>query len=192
MDALLIPGGPDVDPSTYGEALDGAVPHSLACDRFELAAAEGSDELGMPALGICRGAHIMNVEAGGTLVQDLPQELSTPVDHRPAAVQQDPRNKRHPAHAATLREGSVPARILGATTVHVNSNHHQAVDTLGADLEAVGWAPDGVVEAFQDTTDPDRVGLQFHPEAQRHTDERMQGFFDELVADARRYRWAQE
>lgn len=159
VQGVCLSGGPDLDPATYG-----ADPHPRLgptepqLDAFELAFARAADARGLPVLAICRGAQLMNVARGGTLHQHLPDLVGDEVAHRQGAIGSEP------SHPIRLQEGTL-ATALGRDVVEVNSFHHQAVDRLGQGLRAVGWSPDGVVEAFEDATGRFVVGVQWHAEA---------------------------
>ena len=158
IDALLLPGGADVDPGAYG-----AKPHPRTGrswperDRFELALAHRALEREMPVLGICRGMELLNVALGGTLVQHLPDVIGTD-EHRkvPGAFGE---------HDVRLEPGSLAARAVGAGRATVQSHHHQGVDELGEGLRPTGWSiPDDVIEAIEH---PDRrfaLGVLWHTE----------------------------
>lgn len=156
-DALLVLGGGDIAATCYGEP-DRPVPNSYgvdeAADRASLSLIRTHLDAGVPLLGICRGAQLLNVAYGGTIIPDL-------VDHR--------LHRGGPGEPMFLDEkievvgGSRLAGILGAGPVIVRSGHHQAVDRLGGGLIVAARALDGVVEAVED---PARwvLGVQFHPE----------------------------
>jgi putative glutamine amidotransferase len=158
---LVLTGGADVSPALYG-----ARPHpklgdvSDERDRWETALVEAARERALPTLAICRGAQILNVALGGTLVQDLPSERPSEIDHDPTL----PRTTR--SHALDVQTDSRLARALGVTALTVNSVHHQAIDRPADSLRVVATAPDGVVEGVE--TAPDSpwwcVGVQWHPE----------------------------
>lgn len=156
---LVLTGGPDLDPRAYGAtphpALGPTVPE---IDAFELDLIHAADRRRMPMLAICRGMQALNVARGGTLVQDLPSERGGPVEHR----QDEPGSLA--THAVHLEPGTLVARLVGRTDLEVNSFHHQAVDVLGSGLRAVGWAPDGVVEAIEAVDGAFVVGVQWHAE----------------------------
>lgn len=159
VDALVLAGGADVDPLTYGarahpETQDG----SQERDRAELALTHRALERDLPLLGICRGMHMLNVATGGTLAQHLPDAIgSSRHAHTPGTFAD---------HEVLLEPGSLAARAVGATSTLVKSHHHQGVDELGEGLVASGRAePDGVIEAIEL---PDRgfaLGVLWHPEA---------------------------
>ena len=165
LDGLLLSGGPDLDPHTYG-----AEPHPALgvtereIDVFELAPIGAAERRGLPIFAICRGMQALNVARGGTLIQDLPTEYEGALAHR----QEEP--GRIPTHAVRLAEGSRIAAVVGTTEIDVNSFHHQAIDRLGSGLRAVGWAPDGVIEAVEDPRRDFVVGVQWHAESLSETE----------------------
>jgi putative glutamine amidotransferase len=145
LSGLCLSGGPDLQPSCYGAephpALGPTEPH---LDIFEIALLRAAESRGMPVLAICRGLQVLNVSRGGTLIQDLPSQRPSPIEHRQTL------SGSTPTHDVTLQD-SLTADCLGAREARVNSFHHQAVDRLGDGLRAVGWAPDGVIEAIEAT-----------------------------------------
>jgi putative glutamine amidotransferase len=108
---------------------------------------------------------LINVECGGTLYQDLPDQRPSRVAH---AQQFD---RRRPAHVVTLMSGSTLARAFGQPQVRVNTTHHQAVKDLGTGMVAVGHAEDGLVEAVEVSGGAFCVGVQWHPELLASTEE---------------------
>lgn len=158
VDALLLAGGADVDPASYG-----ATPHSETGpvwperDRFEIVLARRAIERGMPVLGACRGMQIMNVALGGTLLQHLPDVIGTD-DHRhtPGAFSD---------HEVRLEPGSLAARAAGSERAMVKSHHHQGIDELGNGLVATGWSVnDDLVEAIEFPGEGYALGVLWHPE----------------------------
>jgi putative glutamine amidotransferase len=156
--AVVVTGGAfDVPAEAYG-----AAPHRLlgtlkpARTRFEQRVLRGALSAGKPVLGICGGMQLLAVELGGTLVQDIRDELPQALDHEQKT---DP---RQPSHPALVKEGTVLARIVGRADIGVNSTHHQAVRDPGrARISAV--APDGVIEAIE-VDGQFALGVQWHPE----------------------------
>jgi putative glutamine amidotransferase len=157
---LCLSGGPDLDPASYGAEPDPALgPTEPELDRFEIALVQAAEARGMPVLAICRGLQVLNVSRGGTLTQDLPTMRSSDVEHR------QPQPASTAIHDVTLEPGSLVAACLGLREARVNSFHHQAVDRLGSGLRAVGWAPDGVIEAVEATDTSFTVAVQWHAES---------------------------
>src|SRR3982751_2175613 len=158
LDGLLVTGGGDVEPSLYG-ALPVPEVYGLdpARDASELALVRAAARAGVPVLGICRGAQVLNVAFGGSLVQHVP--AITRVDHCR-------RDRAHElVHDVKIDPASLLASVAGGTALGVNSLHHQAVDRLGAGLRAVAWSPDGVVEGLEsDDVFARLLGVQWHPE----------------------------
>jgi putative glutamine amidotransferase len=156
MDALLLSGGHDVDPVRYGASVGPrTTPIDPARDAFEIGLVQAMISLGKPVLGICRGAQVINVATGGSLVADLP--VGAGVSHASFAY---PRAyRRHEVH---FEPDSLARRIYGHAT-RVNSFHHQAVDGPGVGIRVAGRASDGVVEAIEHVDAP-VLGLQWHPE----------------------------
>ena len=182
-DALLLTGGEDVDPIRFG-----ATPHPALGttdprrDANELVLIAEARARGLPILGICRGVQIGNVAYGGTLIQDLPSQRPGTVDHDP------PTARDAPAHEISVTDGSLLHSILGATSLHANSFHHQAVDVVGAGLVVVAVAPDGVIEALESSNRGEWVVLvQWHPEElAMHPDAADMKLFAALIQAARR------
>jgi len=183
-DALLLSGGGDVDPSIYGETphatFDGAEPGR---DAFEIELARRALEADLPVLAICRGIQVLNVARGGTLVQDIvdevPKALTHTVREPPFAI----------AHEIWIAPDSLLDRLmrerLDSDTCDVNSRHHQAVKTLGDGLVATATAPDGIIEAVEDPTKRFCLGVQWHPENFYRTGE-FRALFEGFVSAATR------
>jgi putative glutamine amidotransferase len=158
IDALLLAGGADVDPATYG-----AAPHPETGltwpdrDRFEVALIRCASDRAMPVLGVCRGMQIMNVALEGTLIQHLDDVIGTD-DHRhtPGAFTD---------HEVRIQPGSLAARAVGAEQITVKSHHHQGIERLGEGLTATGWSVnDDLVEAVELPDHPFALGVLWHPE----------------------------
>ena len=151
-DGLLLPGGPDVNPSLYGQDKAPETEFDSALDTLQLEVLRRFMELGKPVFGICRGHQLINVALGGSLIQHLP----TAKDHEHIRLGLDR------VHPCTADPDSWIAGIYG-TRFAVNSSHHQGVDRPGKGLRTVLCAPDGVIEAMQHETLP-VWSVQFHPE----------------------------
>ncbi|TXD39836.1 gamma-glutamyl-gamma-aminobutyrate hydrolase family protein [Lujinxingia vulgaris] len=165
LDALVIAGGADVWPGSYGErALRPEWEGDRKRDEAEIALIEAALELEVPVLGICRGHQVLNVALGGTLFQDITTQVEGALQHRDAE-----RYARN-SHDVTLLEDGYLHRIYGVTQAHINSVHHQAIKDLAAGLRVTARSTqDNVIEGIQldDGTDRWAVGVQWHPEFQR-------------------------
>jgi putative glutamine amidotransferase len=186
LDGVVLAGGGDLDPATYGGAAHETV-YALheGRDRDELALARALVDRAVPTLAICRGSQVLNVALGGTVVPHLPDVVPGPdaggVLHR--IEPPEPQAIATPTpHDVTVEPGSRVAEVMGATEVTPMSWHHQAVDRLGEGLRVVARAPDGVVEATELADHPWLLSVQWHPELSAATDPTQQRLFDALVA----------
>jgi putative glutamine amidotransferase len=162
VDALLVPGGRDVDPRAYGEVERHAtVEVEPDRDRLELAAVRVAVDRGVPVLGICRGIQVLNVALGGSLWQDLPSQRPSYTVHKEPAAQRD---RRRLLHAVVVQPGTRLHAVLGTDTLWVNSMHHQAVREPAPGLRPVAAAADGTIEAVEAPGAHFVLGVQWHPE----------------------------
>src|SRR5258706_5806036 len=137
VDALVITGGCDVDPTNYGAPHEaGLGPTDLVRDAADLAITRAAVEANVPTLATCRGIQVLNVAMGGTLVQHVDDHM------RIDMYNQD-------AHGVAIEPGSRLATILGTETVGVNSLHHQVIDRLGRNVRALAHNHDGQVDAIE-------------------------------------------
>jgi len=157
IDGLILAGGSDIDPGSYG-----AQPHPETRrtrperDRFEIALGTRALEHDMPVLGICRGMQMLNVIQGGTLTQHVRDVVHNDLHrHTPGA---------YADHGVRLEPGSLAARVVGAASTEVKSAHHQGVDELGEGVVASGYSEDGLVEAIELPDTDFAVGVLWHPE----------------------------
>jgi putative glutamine amidotransferase len=175
VDGVLLTGGLDVDPSLYGEETHATTQIAAERDRFEIPLSNAAIELDLPLLAICRGVQVLNVAAGGSLIQDIPSALKTAVNHSIDVP------KDHLAHHVKITPCTKLADALGATpdlhTCAVNSRHHQSVGRVAPAFVVSAISPDGVVEAIERPTSTFCVGVQWHPENFLKT-----GAFDGLFA----------
>lgn len=164
FDGLLLAGGPDVDPSLYGES---AATETLEIrperDASDFEAFRAAQARGVPVFGICRGLQVVNVALGGTLWQDLPSQRPRGVSHDADTAG---RGRDFRAHALRTPTGPPPSPFAFAVaqTADVNSRHHQAVKDLAAALAPVAASPDDLVEAFERRGDTYLAAVQWHPE----------------------------
>lgn len=161
LDGLVLAGGADVDPATYGqEAHPQTRDWTPERDRFELALARRALERDLPLLGICRGMQVLNVARGGTLLQHLPDVVAHE-DHRRNAGTFDGND-----HDVALVAGSLAERAAGEALHATKSHHHQGVDRVGDGLVVTGRATgDDLPEAVEDPERRFALGVQWHPEA---------------------------
>ncbi|SEA20400.1 gamma-glutamyl-gamma-aminobutyrate hydrolase family protein [Paraburkholderia sartisoli] len=163
LDGLLLQGGADVSPQSYQEAATRPEwPGDRVRDMYELELLHEFVESGKPVLGVCRGCQLINVAFGGSLYQDIATDVPT------AGVHVSEQYDQH-RHAVHFPDGSTLANMFpGRREAIVNSIHHQAVKTLGRDLniEAVS-ASDGIIEAVRYRRAPFVMGVQWHPEFHR-------------------------
>lgn len=166
-DGLLLTGGDDLAPSRYGEpAHPTVVEVAPERDEFEIALVAEARRQGMPIFAICRGIQVLNVACGGTLVQDIPSQVGTSLNH---ALKVPPHTSFEYAHEIWLENDSLLSKLLqerlnGSDSVSVNSRHHQAVKELAPGFRVVATAPDGIIEAIEDPAMPFCLGVQWHPE----------------------------
>ena len=178
VDALVLTGGPDLDPATFGQAAHektyGVDP---AVDAFEHALVHEAIARATPTLAICRGLQVLNVALGGTLHQHIPDDPGVAPHGRPG----EPNGGRE--QPMNVEPGSRLAGVLGTTRPVGACHHHQAVDAPGDGLRVVARADDGIVEALELTGAPGwLLAVQWHPEDTAATDPVNQRLFDALVA----------
>jgi len=181
LDGILLPGSDsDVDPLRYGQQ-----PHpelgtvQVTKDQTDMLVIDVVERKRIPLFAICFGMQILNVSRGGTLIQDIKSQLPDAIKH-----EQGPPRER-PSHTIRLLENTRLAGIAGALDAVVNSHHHQAIESVGADLIATAWTTDGVIEAMEDPR-PDRfvMAVQWHPELGWEADGFSQRLFRRFVDEA--------
>jgi putative glutamine amidotransferase len=184
VDGVLLTGGGDIDPVLYGgqphPSYDAAEPGR---DAFDIALVKAAVAANLPVLAICRGMQVLNVAFGGDLVQDIPTEVNGALPH-------DVREPRFAiAHEVWLSPTSTLFTLMkddleDGESCPVNSRHHQAVRHVGAGLEVVGTAPDGVIEAVERPGARFCLAVQWHPENFWRTGE-FRPLFEGFVEAAR-------
>ena len=180
IDALVLSGGGDIDPSRYdGKRHETNYSIDQERDTLELELARRVIDSSIPTLGICRGAQILNVVQGGKLIEHIPDEVGVKVLHR--APPREP-----VTHGIKLKTGSRLARILGRDQFDATSWHHQALRGAAAGFDAVAHAPDGTIEAIEMPSHPWMIAVQWHPELSAASDPLQQKLFDALVEAARK------
>ena len=186
VDGVLFTGGKDVDPAHYGETIfNTKVAPEPERDAFELPLARAAVAENRPLLAICRGMQVLNVALGGSLWQDIPEQVERALYH----YQKAPRDES--THAIDVARDSLVGDLVlganGAPSAATNSFHHQAVRRLGGGLVPVAHAPDGLVEAVELRGRDFVIGVQWHPE-HLTAQPSQRRLFEGLVTAARRYR----
>ncbi len=188
LGGVVFSGGVDVDPARYGGRLDHsnkAKKYRPERDDFEIALIRATRELAVPTLCVCRGLQVANVAFGGTLIEDVRDELGPryEIEHRQVHESGLDRSDYAPGHDVAVDPDSALARILGVPALVTNSMHHQALREVAGALRVVARTPDGVVEGVDAMFDhPFFVAVQWHPE--ELDDEPSRRLFAALTAAA--------
>ncbi|MCC7125287.1 MAG: gamma-glutamyl-gamma-aminobutyrate hydrolase family protein [Acidobacteria bacterium] len=186
VDGVLLTGGDDVEPGLYGEAAHATFTASEpGRDTFEIALVRAAIAADVPLLAICRGTQVLNVALGGSLVQDIPSQVTGALEHS------IPEPRFAVAHDVWVSRGSrlwtIMRETLDGESLSVNSRHHQAVNRLGEGLEATATAPDGVIETIERAASRFCIGVQWHPENFWRTGE-FRALFEHFIEAARQTR----
>ncbi len=169
FDAVLLPGGADLDPGRYGQQASAETTDVVEFqDDLDLATIHAVLTTGLPTLAICRGMQVLNVALGGTLHQHLTEG---DVLHHNAI------------HDVSVRDGSRLRDVVGAARIDVSSYHHQGLDRVADDLLVTATAADGVIEAVEHRT-ADVLAVQWHPEDRHATSPTDAALFTDLVERA--------
>jgi putative glutamine amidotransferase len=184
LGGLLLTGGDDVTPARYGEpAHERVIEAEPGRDEFEIALVTAARKRNLPVFAICRGIQVLNVACGGSLVQDIPSQLTGSLAH---SLKVPPNQPYSLAHEIWIERDSLLSRLMrerlsDADTCEVNSRHHQAVKAVARGFRVSATAPDGVIEAIEDPTARFCLGVQWHPENFWRTGEfrpLFEGFLD--------------
>ena len=169
VDGIIFSGGPDLDPSYYGETVwNETVQVDTLRDASDLLLMRAALASKKPVMCICRGEQLMNVVLGGSLYQDIPTQVDTLVAHGGGAW-----------HKIGVEKESVLYRLFGQDSLTVNSFHHQAVKKVAPGIRVTAYAPNGIVEAYEYG---DRlIAFQFHPEGMARTDDAWLALFHDFV-----------
>ena len=173
VDGIIFSGGADLTPGAYGEEIwNETVEIDSVRDRSDMALAQAALSSGKPVLGICRGAQLLNVVLGGTLVQDLPTQWEGAGEHNGGVW-----------HRIGVEQGSVLFRLYGSDSLSVSSFHHQAVKDPARDIRVTARSADGVLEAFE--YGQHVLAVQFHPEKMVLSDPSWLALFQYFVGMSR-------
>ena len=182
LDGLLLSGGGDIQPSFFGEQDSGLLwLVDEGRDRSELALARWALAKELTLLAICRGHQVLNVAAGGTLIQDISTHIPDALNHSSVAG----RPKSSVAHTVEVKAGSRLAALVEAGDLGVNSAHHQALKAMGDGLTITARASDGVIEGVELADHPFCVGVQWHPEVMVESQPVMRRLFEALAEAAK-------
>lgn len=183
LDGLLVTGsGSDLAPELYGERQRHPFRRmSEERAQLELGLSKLAFRHGLPTLGICGGMQSMNVALGGTLIQDIPSQMATKIQHRPT------KSATKTAHLIHIEPNSLLRRIAKKPSILVNSSHHQSVKSVPSSFQTSAVAPDGVIEAIESSTHPFWLGVQWHPEYLYRQDVIQKRIFSTLIKAARQF-----
>lgn len=167
IDGVLMPGGADINPATYGQSISSEHVYDVddLADETDISLVKYALEKGIPVLAICRGLQITNVALGGSLVQ----HMDTPHQHHVAPVTIDK---------------YVDELGLSSATVEASCYHHQMIDQVGAGVEVIGRSAEGFVEAVKFDSPAWAFGVQWHPEDNYDTNRPQAELFERFVAEA--------
>lgn len=169
LDGILFTGGDDLDPKAYGQAWHPrAEPIDPPRQAFEMALLAEVERRRLPALFICLGCQLLNVHRGGSLTQFLPDQPGK-LEHRrlEAALRR---------HAVSIEPDSILGQLIGKSEISANTYHKQAVNEVGRGLRITAHAPDGTIEALEDSSYPLMLAVQWHPERLNEEPEHLAPF----------------
>ncbi len=164
VDGLIFSGGSDFDPTIYGDPDAHETTYGIDPERdnFEIKLFKMAVKQDKPVLGICRGVQTMNVAMGGTLIQDIPSDVTGNIEHRQQAIG---KSQTDVSHVVTVTDEQSPLfAALGTNHMNVNSFHHQSVKEAATGLKVAAVADDGVIEALWHPAMSFGLGVQWHPE----------------------------
>lgn len=171
LDGFILSGGGDVDPALWkGPPAAGGHVIERQRDIFEILLTREAYRQRKPVLGICKGAQVLNIARGGTLISHIPDECVSGIDHAAST------------HTVSIDRTTRLWRIFGTDSLTVNSTHHQAIKHLGRGLKAAARAPDGIIEAIENSESSHfAVGVQFHPERLYKKDAKFAKLFRRFI-----------
>jgi putative glutamine amidotransferase len=159
LDGLVLAGGADVCPESYGRKdYDPRWPGDKVRDAYEIGLIRKAEKKGRPIFGVCRGLQILNVAMGGTLYQDISTDKEGSLVHRDWDIYEQN------THEIRIERGSWLEKLYGKTSLKVNTIHHQGIRDVAESLKPVAFAPDGVIEALEDKSGRWIRAVQWHPE----------------------------
>lgn len=181
LDGLILSGGGDIDPFYWGEEpQEGLGEVSPIRDRWELEACKYALKIGMPLLGICRGAQVLAIATGGRVCQDIKTIDKNSLLHMQTAP------KQYPSHSVDILKDSILEGIFQKSSIRVNSFHHQSIREVGKGIQICAKARDGLIEAIEQRS-PFVLGVQWHPELMAEGEKSHQKIFSVFVNQAQQY-----
>lgn len=179
LDGILFAGGNDITPELYGVEARFTKDNSRLRDECELYLLKKAEEKKLPILAICRGMQLLNIARGGTLYEDITEELPGKQNHE---ISLEAKSLEHIDHLLTLEKESQFAKIIDQETIRANTYHHQAVREVGKGLVVNAYAEDGIIEGIEDPSKTFLIGIQSHPEAiNQHAEPVWMKLFMEFV-----------
>lgn len=179
-DGILLSGGGDVNPAFFGEEPSRHLGNvDPLRDAFEISLCQEALEQDVPLLAICRGVQVLNVAAGGTLIQDIPSTVPNAIQHAQKAP------VWHASHAIEVMPDTLLFRIWKVNRLYVNSFHHQAIGEVASEFSVSARTADGIVEAIESRRHRFVLGVQFHPEGAGDHNPHMKALFVGLIEEAR-------
>lgn len=184
IDALVLSGGEDIDPASYGEdnviELENINPDR---DKWEISLFREAYKAEIPILGICRGMQLINVSLGGSLYQDLEHQLNCEFSHLPLDSKRR-ENLEYVNHKVNILKNTTLNKILAADHLDVNSHHHQAIKDLSKSLTIAAKSECGIIEAVENKAESFLIGVQWHPEDLIDNSSYFMNLFAELIKAA--------
>jgi putative glutamine amidotransferase len=185
VDALVLSGGEDVAPASYGEnkviELENINPDR---DRWEISLFNEAYQAEIPILGICRGMQLINVSLGGSLYQDIDHQLNCEFSHLPLDSKRR-ENLEYVSHKVKILKNTFLNKILNENHLDVNSHHHQAIKKISESLLIAAKSECGIIEAVENKAEPFLIGVQWHPEDLIDNYSSFINLFSELVKAAK-------
>jgi putative glutamine amidotransferase len=178
-DGLLLSGGPDINPKFYREEpISGLGEIDEALDRMELEATKMALDRGVPIFAVCRGIQVLNVALGGTLYQDIANQVRESINHTQRA------DKSINTHSIKIERKTLLYDLFKTGKIWVNGKHHQAIKDLAPGLNISARASDGIIEAVEITENKFTLGVQWHPEGSWEVDPYSKRLFRAFVQAA--------
>jgi len=185
VDALVLSGGEDVAPASYGEdkvlELENINPDR---DKWEISLFKEAYKAKIPILGICRGMQLINVSLGGSLYQDIDHQLNCDFSHLPLDSEKR-ENLEYVNHKVNIIKNTHLDKILSADQLSVNSHHHQAIKEIAKSLHISAKSECGIIEAIENKSEAFLMGVQWHPEDLINNSSSFINLFAELIKAAK-------